>query len=193
MDIIKLKTRLREGRGKSYTRKARAQGWIPAIYYGHNLDAISIEVDHKEFAAIIRNRKSAHVMDLGIGQNQEKSMAVIREIQRNVIKDELFYHIDFMHVNMDEKVVVEIPVEITGNSIGVKMGGVLGNPIKTVMVECLPMDIPERITIDVTDLDIGQSIHAKDVNIAKLTLKELPDEVIAIVTHPTRDNEEETT
>ncbi|HLV31105.1 MAG TPA: 50S ribosomal protein L25 [Chitinispirillaceae bacterium] len=187
MDIIKLKARQREGKGKSYTRKARAQGWVPAIYYGHNRQPLSIEVDNKEFATIVRNRKLTHVIDLGIGQNQDDSMAVIKEIQRNVIKDNIFYHIDFQHVNMNEKVTVEVPVIITGASIGVKMGGILGNPVKSVMVECMPMDIPERVSIDVTDLDIGQSVHVRDINLPNVTLKEAPEEVLVVVTHPTRE------
>ena len=167
MEIIKLKTRTRTGSGKSYTRKARAQGWVPAIYYGKTTQPVSIEVDHHEFSAIVRKRHLTHLFDLGIEDN---AIAVIKELQRHVIKDDFFYHIDFQHVDMNVKVTVRCPVEIVGTAIGVKEdSGVLGNPVKSVTIECLPMDIPEKIHIDVSDLRVGNSIHVKDISIEKIT------------------------
>lgn len=190
MDIIKLTARQRDGIGKSYTRKARAQGWIPAIYYGHNFDAVKIEVNHKEFTAIVRGKKQSHLIDLGISNGEAKSIAVIREIQKHVLKDEKFYHIDFLHVDMNEKVTVDCRVEIAGFAAGVKDGGVLGHPIQSVKVECMPVDIPEKIVVDVTNLGIGDSIHVRDISIPNVTIKEAPDEVLAVVTRATREAEE---
>ena len=185
MEIIKLQARERDGAGKSYTRKARASGWIPAVYYGHDREPKKIEVPHKEFATVVRGRKTTHLFDLGLGGD---SIAVIREIQRRVLKDTDFFHLDFMHVDMNEKVVVEVPLELTGVSIGVKDdNGVLGHPLKVVRIECLPADIPENVSIDVTALKIGDSIHVRDVSIPNLTLKHAPEDVLAVVTHPTRE------
>lgn len=188
MEIIKLKTRTRSGTGKSYTRKTRANGWVPAIYYGKTTKPVCIEVDEHEFAAIVRKRHLTHLIDLGLGANQEDSIAVIKEVQRHVIKDSFFYHIDFQHVAMTEKVTVHCPVEITGIAIGVKEeNGVLGNPVKSLTIECLPMDIPDKITIDVSSLHVGKSIHARDLSIPNITIKDAPDEVIALVTHASRE------
>ncbi len=189
MEIISLSARPRTGSGKSYTRKARAQGWVPAIYYGRNMDPVHIEVNQREFATIVRTRKLTHLINLGIGKASEESIAVIREVQRHVIKNDLFFHIDFHHVAMNEKVIVEVPLVLSGLAIGVKNGGILGSPVKVVKVECMPMDIPENVTIDVSALDIGHSIHVRDVVIPNLTLKEAPDEALAVVTHPTREVE----
>ncbi len=190
MDIIKLTARQREGMGKSYTRKARAKGWIPAIYYGHNFDTMKIEVNHKEFTAIVRGKKQSHLIDLGIGNGESKSIAVIREIQKHVLKDEKFYHIDFLHVDMNEKITVNCRLEIVGLAVGVKEGGVLGHPIQSVKVECMPADIPEKIVVDVTNLNIGDSIHVRDISIPNVVIKEAPDEVLAVVTRATRETEE---
>ena len=77
MEIIKLKARTRTGSGKSYTRKARAQGWVPAIYYSKKITPVSIEVDHHEFEAIVRNRHLTHLVDLGLEDKQVASIAVI--------------------------------------------------------------------------------------------------------------------
>ena len=190
MEIINLTARPRTGSGKSYTRKARAQGWVPAIYYGRNVDPVRIEVNQKEFATVVRTRKLTHLINLGIGKANDDSIAVIREVQRHVIKNDVFFHIDFHHVAMNEKVIVEVPVILTGLAIGVKdFSGILGSPVKVVKVECMPMDIPENVTIDVTALNVGDSIHVRDVVIPNLTLKDAPEEVLAVVAHSTREVE----
>lgn len=189
MDIIKLTTRQRSGCGKSYTRKARAQGWIPAIFYGHNFEPVKIEVNQKEFAAIVRSRKLSHLINLGIGKSEDDSIAVIRETQKHVLKDEIYFHIDFLHVAMNEKVIVDCHLEVVGTAAGVKDGGVLGHPIQSVKIECMPGDIPEKITIDVTNLNIGDSIHVRDIAVPNVTIKTAPDEVLAVVTRPTREEE----
>jgi large subunit ribosomal protein L25 len=185
VEIIKLQARERANVGKSYTRKARAQGWIPAVYYGHGIEPKRIEVPHKDFATVVRGRKTTHLFDLGLGTD---SIAVIREIQRDALKDTVYYNLDFMHVDMNEKVTVDVPLEFAGVSIGVKDdNGVLGHPLKTVKVECLPANIPEKVTIDVSALRIGDSIHVRDISIPDITFKHAPEDVLVVVTHPTRD------
>jgi len=188
VEIIKLKTRTRTGSGKCYTRKARSNGWVPAIYYGKKTKPLPIEVSGQEFAAIIRNRHLTHLIDLGLGQSQEDSIAVIKEVQRHVVMDKFIYHIDFQHVAMNEKVTVRCPVQIIGIAVGVKdENGVLGNPVKSIMIECLPMDIPERISIDVSALHVGDSVHIRDISVPSITIKDSPEEVVAVVTHATRE------
>jgi len=185
LEIVKLKARERSSAGKSYTRKARAQGWIPAVYYGQG-EPRKIEVPHKEFAAVVRARQTTHLIDLGLG---EGAIAVIRETQRHVLKDDFFYHLDFFHVDMSKKVTTDVHLEFVGVPVGVKDdGGVLGHPLKAVKVECLPADIPEKVSVDVSALKIGDSIHVRDISIPSLTLKHAPDEVLAVVTHPTRES-----
>jgi large subunit ribosomal protein L25 len=188
LEIIKLTSRQRSGTGKSYTHKARVQGWVPAVYYGHNRSSLSIEVDAKEFATLVRKRKTTHLVDLGLGKSQDDSIAVIKDIQRHVLKSESFIHIDFQHVAMNEKVTVRVPLELAGIPIGVKDShGILDHPVKAVHIECFPMDIPEKVVVDVSTLNIGNSIHVRDVVVPNITIKESPDEVLATVTHPTRE------
>jgi large subunit ribosomal protein L25 len=91
---------------------------------------------------------------------------------------------------MNEKVTIEVPVVTVGISVGVKENnGVLGVPVKKVTIECMPSDIPENITIDVSALDIGDSIHVRDVVVPNITIKEAPEEVLAVVTHATREED----
>lgn len=192
LEILKLKARSRTGSGKSYTRKTRVDGWVPAIYYGTDREPMKIEVDKKELAAFVRARQLTHLIDLGLpaAGGAQASIAVIREFQRHVVKDDLFLHVDFQHVDMNKKVIVDCHVELVGIPIGVKdNGGVLGHPIKKIKVECMPLEIPEKITVDVSGLDIGDSIHVRDVKLANAVIKDSPDEVLAVVTHPTREEE----
>lgn len=189
MDVVKLKARTRTGSGKKYTIKSRAQGWIPAVYYGHGQETKSIEVEALSFAALVRGRKTNHLIDLGLSENGE-SIAIIKDSQRHVLKTDYYYHIDFQHVRMDEKIVTKCPLVVVGTPVGVlEENGVLGHPVQSVNIECLPADIPENITIDVTNLHVGQSIHVKDVSVPKITIKDSPDEVLAVVTHAQREAE----
>jgi len=185
LDILKLSTRLRTGTGKSYTRKVRQQGWVPAVYYGHDRQTKNIEVDLREFASVVRTKKTNHLIDLRLSGEENDSVAVIKEIQRNVLNETIFYHVDFQHVSMNEKIVVHCPVHITGKSIGVKEdGGILEQPLRQVSIECLPADIPECIEVDVSNLRIGDSIHVKDLTVANVEFKNLPDDVVAVVVLP---------
>jgi large subunit ribosomal protein L25 len=155
------------------------------VYYGHGLEPKSIEVPHKDFSTVVRGRKTSHLFDLGLGSD---SIAVIRQIQRKVLKDDVYFNLDFMHVNMKEKVTVDVHLEFAGIPIGVKDdNGVLGHPLKAVKIECLPADIPEKVTIDVSALRIGDSVHVRDISIPNIVLKHSPDDVLAVVTHPTRE------
>jgi large subunit ribosomal protein L25 len=190
LEIIKLKARPRTGSGKSYTRKTRLDGWVPAIYYGEGREPVMIEIDKKEFHTIVRGKKLTHLIDLGLTGGKEASIAVVREVQRHVIKDDTFFHVDFQHVAMDKKVTVDCPIDLVGIPIGVKdSGGVLGHPIRKLKIECMPTEIPEKLTIDVSNLAIGDSIHVRDVVIPNVVIKASGDEVLAVVTHPTREEE----
>ncbi len=190
MDIIKLNARSRSGSGKSYAHKARVAGWIPAIYYGHNRQPMTIEINGNEFTTLVRRKKTRSLFNLqGLSGEGGESVAIIKEIQRDIIDRKKFLNIDFQHVAMDEKVTVEVPVELTGlPPIGVKeMGGVLQHSAKTIRVECLPANIPEKITVDVSMLKIGDSIHIRDISVVNAVIKDSPDEVVAVVIQPTAE------
>jgi large subunit ribosomal protein L25 len=182
LDIVKIKTRLRSGSGKSYTRKARILGWIPGNYYGHNRTAKNVEVDAKELLILVRTRKTRNLIDLCLDEEKGDSIAIIKEIQRDVLDDKKFLHVDFQHVAMDEKVTVKVPVELVGIPVGVKeQAGVLGHPAKFLNVECMPVNIPEKISVDVTNLKIGDSIHVRDLTVQDAVIKDSPDEVVAVI------------
>jgi large subunit ribosomal protein L25 len=189
VDVVKLQARVRTGTGTSANRKIRASGWIPAVYYGHSIESRPIEVNAREFAALVRHKKTNHLIDLGLAGEGE-SVAIIKETQRHVLQTDFYFHIDFQHIRLDENVTVKCHVEIVGIPLGVSEdGGVLGHSTQYLMVECLPAAIPEKIIVDVSALRVGQSIHVKDVVVPGITIKDSPDTVVAVVTHASREVE----
>jgi large subunit ribosomal protein L25 len=183
VEVIKLSARKRTGSGKSYTRKARAAGWIPAVCYGHGEQTEAIEINAREFAGVVRKKLTTHLFDLGLDGAKEYN-TIIKEIQPHVLKRDTYLHIDFQHVNMDEKVVAHCPIEIVGVAAGVKEGGILEHPVREVLIECMPHQIPEKVIVDVSALKIGQSLHIRDLKLAAGVLKDSPDEVVAVVSLP---------
>ena len=191
MDIINLKARLRTGNGKTYVNKIRKQGWIPAVYYGHSRETKNIEIDAREFGTLVRGKKTTHLINLELPGEKGEGTSVIKEIQKNVIKDDLFYHVDFQHVVMDEKISVNIPLRIIGTAIGVREeGGILNHPKRTLLVECFPADIPEHIEVEVSELKIGDSIHVRDLSAPNAVIKDSPEDVIVVVAPPQAIEEE---
>lgn len=190
MEIVKLKSQVRQGSGTGYCRKARVRGFIPAIYYGHGEKSKNIEVDAADYARLVRAKQTAFLIDLSL-EGEKDSIAVIKEVQKHIIKDRYYIHLDFQHVNMQEKLTMSVPLEIVGLPVGVKdEGGILGHSIKEITVECLPLNIPEKILVDVSGLHIGESIHIKDLTPPEnVFFKGSPDEVLAVVTRPAKDDE----
>jgi large subunit ribosomal protein L25 len=185
LEIVKLKARSRDGKGKSYTRKARSSGWVPAVLYGRGIDSKSLEIEYNDFAVLVRKKLVSHIIDLSVDNDSSSNTAIIKDIQRDAINDNYFYHIDLMRVAMDEKVVVDCMIKIVGIATGIKTeGGILNQPVHKVSVECLPGDIPEFIEVDITNLRLGEAIHVKDLKFNNLTFKDSGEEVIAVILAP---------
>jgi large subunit ribosomal protein L25 len=192
VDIVKLEVRKRSQTGKSYARKARSSGWIPASYYGHDREPQNIEVNAREFGVILRKKQRTHLIDLGVDGENGDSIVIIRDVQRHPVMYMHVLHIDFQKVAMDEEVTVECPIEIVGMPREVMDGtGILGHPVQRLTISCFPMNIPEKIEVDVSELEIGHSIHVRDLSVENVTIKDNPDEVVATVTHPAKEPEPE--
>ncbi|MDH7552424.1 MAG: 50S ribosomal protein L25/general stress protein Ctc [Spirochaetota bacterium] len=177
--------------GKNANHKLRAQGYIPAVLYSHG-ESQTIMVQKKNFFKIFKGHISENVLiDLDIKDSKGSPVkAFVKDYQRHPITDEIL-HVDFFRVTMTEAISTKVPVEISGISIGVKQGGILEIIEREIEVECLPADLPEKITIDVTNLSMGQSIHVKDIAAPKgVTILSTPDTVIVAVLAPHKAAEE---
>lgn len=187
MAITSLKGNRRAGVGKSATRKLRAQGVVPAVYYGRGEDPIVLTVNAKEIDTLLHAGGSTNVIvDLQVeGDAGVDRKALIREIQRDPVLGSIL-HLDFQHISLTEKITVEVPIELTGLPIGVKDGGgILEHLLREVEVECLPTDIPSAITADVSALNIGDSLHVSDLSAAGVEILTDRERTIATVVPPT--------
>ncbi len=184
----------REEKGKNTNRRLRATGHVPAVVYGGDRDAVAIKVSNRAVQKLLRESGDNAVFLLQLEGTDQKRHTMVHEIQYDALTGGLV-HIDFLRINMDEKVRVSVPVEIVGTAIGVKNeGGVLDHVLREVEIECLPGDIPSSLELDVSELHINEHLEAKDIDLAgKLELLEEPSRVIvsiAVPKRPTLDEEE---
>ena len=186
MSEMTIEVQRRDESGKNANRRLRAQGQIPAVVYGGGRDSVAIQVNRKSFLDLF---KGSHGVDqskiflLKLDTGQERH-AMIRDLQIHPLSRQVI-HIDFQRLIMDQKVRVQVPVELVGTAYGVKTeGGLLDFVTREVHIECLPGDIPPHIDLDVTDLHVGQHVEAGQLKLPDgVTLTDEADRVIVSLSH----------
>jgi large subunit ribosomal protein L25 len=161
-----LTAEVRENTGKGVARKLRAEGRIPANCYGQR-PAQSITIDPRALDRLIRSSASGvnTLIDLKVegGGDFDGKKVLLKELQRDPVSNQML-HADFFAVDLTHTLDVAVPVHLTGIAVGVSMGGgILDQVLREIHLECLPDSIPEEITVDVSGLDIGMSIHVRDL------------------------------
>ena len=143
----------------------RAQGRIPAVVYGKT-ESLPISVGVREFDTILRKHGSgAFILELKIeGPEEKERLTLLKEVQRDPITSRVL-HVDFLQISMDQSLHVKVPVHLEGTPVGVKEGGLLEVLAREVDVQCRAAEIPEEITIDVSGVGIGQSVHVSDLTV----------------------------
>lgn len=142
--------------------KLRNSGMLPAVVYGYNIDSVPIVLDYKETAKAVQKYGRTSVFQLEV--EGKKVNAVITDVQRCALKGHV-KHVDFLSINMSEELEVEVPVVAIGESAGVKVGGVLNQPVRELKIKVKPADIPEQIEVDISALEIGDVISVRDLNL----------------------------
>lgn len=188
MKEIQLRSRIREGSGKKAAHKIRAAGDIPGILYGHKAEPISLIVPEHELWQILHHATSEHlILKLKIEDSGEGDvLTLVRDVQHHPVTGDIL-HVDFQRISMDEKIKVGVPVELDGIARGVKeFGGILDHVVREVTVKCTPKEIPEALTIDVSEMDIGNSIHLSEIMMSypKLEFLDDPSVTLAHVSPP---------
>ncbi|MBN1794974.1 MAG: 50S ribosomal protein L25/general stress protein Ctc [Candidatus Omnitrophica bacterium] len=166
MEQRTLSVQRRDKTGKESCKKLRAEGLVPAVVYAGGKEAVLLAVPAREMQRILHGEGSTNaIINLMIKENgasQEKTV-IIKEVQFNPVKDDMV-HIDFQEISLTEKLTVNVPVVEKGEPIGVRRdGGILEHSTRELEIECLPTQIPESIVVDVSNLEIGDSIHLKDI------------------------------
>ena len=164
MEQFELKATVRKTTGNSPARELRRGGQIPAVLYGPQTEPVLLSVDIKELEQIIKKGNIGSIIFNLIIQNGEKiaKPAMIKEFQDHPVSGN-YLHVDFYEIDMQRKINVMIPVVTQGTSKGVEAGGMLQIVRREIEVLCMPGDIPEAIKIDISDLDVGDSVHLDEI------------------------------
>ena len=178
---ITITTEPREQRGKNEARRLRARGLSPAIVYGAGSDPVAVAVDPKAMNQILRST-SGHNTIFNVDIQGQVAPVMIVDWQNDPIKGRLL-HIDLKRIDLTKRITVKVPVHTTGDPKGVKIQGGLHEVVtREIEIECLPDDIPEHFTVDVSELNIGQSVRASDIPLSgSMKLTSAPDTVISHV------------
>jgi large subunit ribosomal protein L25 len=171
--------RNRASNGSGDARRLRRSGRIPAVIYGRKKDAISIDLDAKDFANGTKGISESTIVKVEVdGQIHE---AFVKDTQRD-IRDGSILHVDFYEIEGNTLLRAKVSIHIHGNPIGVREGGVLETPLHDVEVECLPRDLPERMDVDIAGLKVNQSIHVRDLAFGDgVRIISNADQVVALV------------
>ncbi|HHT9136846.1 MAG TPA: 50S ribosomal protein L25 [Candidatus Wunengus sp. YC60] len=158
MKILELKAEKRTTKGSKAAKKLREGGQIPAIVYGHKQDNVMLCLNEHDFNRILHT--GTRMVNLTF--DNKKESALIKDVQHDSILDSVL-HVDFSRIDLTERVKLRVPIELHGESIGVKEGGVLTHVMKDIEIECLPTAIPEKIKISISELGLGKAIHVKEL------------------------------
>jgi large subunit ribosomal protein L25 len=175
METFTLEGKVREGRGKGPARRTRLTGMVPAVLYGGRQDSVSLAVNAKQVAKILRSETGHNtIFTVQVsGGNEEKAM--MKDWQVDPVSGALL-HVDLLRIAMDVRMRVMVPVRTFGEPQGVKMqGGVFDTVTREVEIECLPGDIPEEYKVDVSDMLIGKQLRAADLPFDPQKVKLLTD------------------
>ncbi len=193
MSQVILEANIRKETGKGAARSLRREGRIPAVLYGRHLEQpIILDVESKAVENILSKHGKTSIINLKFNDNTNQ-LAMLLEYQRDVFGTCLL-HVDFKQIRMDEPVRASVPLILTGNSIGVKLGGVLEHHVREVEIEALPSAIPEHIEVDVTNLEMGHHLCIADVVCPEgVTILAHAQEPVVSVAIPRSVSAEETT
>jgi large subunit ribosomal protein L25 len=181
MEEITVNARLRANRGKGSAHRLRSSGSIPGVFYLGHTTNFPIELNAHELQLALRKKPQLLLLKLDDGSDHE---CVVRELQRHPVSGR-YLHVDLMGIVTGQKMTVKVPVELVGSSPGVRLnGGVLQHSVHMLNVECLPRDIPQKISADISNLNIGNSVHVRDLVAENFRILDDPDTSIATVLAP---------
>ena len=191
MEQIELHAELRNLTGR-HVKRLRAQGYVPAILYGSQIEAMPIQVETKALQNVVTKAGGNTLIALQVGK-KKPVLALAREIQRDVIRHNLL-HVDFFQVVMTEKITAEVPLVLLGEAPAVsEQGGILVHGLNTVEVQCLPADLPSSIEVDLSPLtEFNDMVTVADLQVpSSVTILSEPDSVISRIEAPRIVEEEE--
>lgn len=191
MEAVPIQVQIRSEQTKGSNNRFRKKGFVPGVLYGKEVDNTSIIVPEKEIEKIIaKSGEKAFVkISLHRDNGSQEYNAILKEVQRHPYKGSLL-HLDFYQVSMSEKINTVVPIVLVGESIGAAEGGIVQQQLREISVRCLPGDIPASIEVDISNLKIGDTMTAADVQTSdKVEIVEDPNTVVVSVSAPRAEEE----
>lgn len=163
---VSLKASRRTAMGRNAVKKVKAAQAVPAILYGQGVEPQPLQVERRAIDTVLAHAVSENILvnlEIEDGGKSGGRLALINEVQHHPVNRSIL-HVDFQAVSMNETLVAEVVIEPTGEAAGVKTGGgLLEQSLRSVEVECLPKDLPEKISVDVSNLELGSALHVSDL------------------------------
>ena len=180
---LKAHTRKRSGSGA--LNSLRKEGLIPAVVYGKTQDAFNVRLNRKEVETVLHHSAAEQILvNLTIEDLNQTVLALIQDVQHNPLTDAIT-HLDFHAIREDEIIHANIPLELVGEAVGVKSGGLLEHLIHNLQIKCLPKDLPEVIQVDVSALELNGSLHIRELKLPEGVKAVAHGEVmVAMVSEP---------
>ena len=180
--------RVRKNKGKGAARKLRKNNQIPAIFYGPKTEPVMLAVDYSELKGIMKRGSGENiVIDLQVQSDQgtETRKAMLKDLLMDPVKD-TFLHADFYEISMDKKITVGVPIRLVNTPVGATDGGILQHIRRELTISCMPGKLIDFLDLDVSGLDIGDSLHIRDIELPEgITTAEEDHLTVAIVAAPT--------
>ncbi len=202
MQQVRIEAETRTGSGKGAARALRRDGKLPAVVYSQGKPARSIQIDARLFRRALVNENAERAL-ISLFIDGEQGIAVVKEIQQDPVRRDLL-HVDFQNIRLDEEIVVTVDLELEGDPVGVDLGGILEFVTRQVEVRVLPTAIPDSLTLDISELEIGQSVHVHlleppeeveiltdgDMVVASVAAPRVEEEPVADLEEPTEEDAE---
>lgn len=183
---FQLEVETREGTGTSMAKKLRRQGVVPGVIYGGGQRTYPVQMKEKAITDLLKSASSENVLvDLKVqGAENPEKLALIQSVQHHTLSGRI-NHVDFQAVREDELIRATVPVKLTGSAAGEKQGGLVEHQLHLLEVQCLPKDLPEMLTADISHLELGKALHVGDLKLPEgVTALSGAQVVVALVTEP---------
>jgi large subunit ribosomal protein L25 len=185
---VKIEVQQREGRGSADARRLRRQGLIPGVLYGRGKSPHPFSVHERDLRRALTGPAGLHaILDVVLDGQKTSHASILKDYQQDVISGRLA-HIDLQEVRLDQPIQAQVVIELVGEAAGSIEGGVLSQVTREINVEALPLEVPERIEVDVSPMQMGDTLRLVDIAVQEgVTFLDDPEEtVIATVTVPTQ-------
>jgi large subunit ribosomal protein L25 len=184
MESIEIQAKKRDKTGKGVVRKLRRAGTLPAVLYGGGQDPMPIELEMKAVERVLKTHSGEHsILNLSM-EGAQSQLAMIKDVQAETVTSKLL-HCDLLRIRMDEKLEVSVALEFINTETVKRLGGIIQQILNEITIECLPDHIPDKIQVDLSEIEVGESLHVGVLKVSEdITILNEKDEVIVTVLAP---------